>query len=239
MNLKCVTLTGADDSTDPSDLIKLSREYPFVEWGILFSQNYDGTRRYPSKRWTTKLMALDLTGINFSAHIQGGYVRDMFEGKFSFLDDYPKFSKLCKRVQLNFHARKVPKTTVDFRSILRNQKKYPYQFILQNDGANNELISEFPDSNVVPLFDVSGGAGVLPSEWPVRLPSPYGDYCGYAGGLGPDNLEQELPRIAIAAESAKVWVDMETRIRSNNDLNFDIDKCRRVLEITKPLICSE
>ena len=28
-----VTITGADDSVRPTDLLELSREFPFVEWG--------------------------------------------------------------------------------------------------------------------------------------------------------------------------------------------------------------
>ena len=44
MKLTKVTLTGADDFTDPKRLIEISREYPFVEWGILFSLKHSKRR---------------------------------------------------------------------------------------------------------------------------------------------------------------------------------------------------
>ena len=34
-----VTITGADDSIQPSQLLDLQKEFPFVEWGILLSRN--------------------------------------------------------------------------------------------------------------------------------------------------------------------------------------------------------
>lgn len=33
-----VTVTGADDSIDPGDLISIQQEYPFVEFAILLSR---------------------------------------------------------------------------------------------------------------------------------------------------------------------------------------------------------
>ena len=38
MTLNRVTITGADDFTEPKDLVELSEEFPFVEWAILLSQ---------------------------------------------------------------------------------------------------------------------------------------------------------------------------------------------------------
>jgi phosphoribosylanthranilate isomerase len=64
-------------------------------------------------------------------------------------------------------------------------------------------------------------------------------YHGYAGGLGPDNLAHEIPRIAKAAGDARVWLDMESGVRSNNDKQFDLDKVLQCLEIAKPFVrCS-
>ena len=61
-------------------------------------------------------------------------------------------------------------------------------------------------------------------------------YCGYAGGLGPDSLEEQLPKIAEAASEARIWIDMETRVRSDDDQQFDLKKVRRCLEITDPFV---
>jgi len=38
MKINKITITGADDRTKISDLVQLQKDYPFVEWGILFSK---------------------------------------------------------------------------------------------------------------------------------------------------------------------------------------------------------
>ena len=82
----------------------------------------------------------------------------------------------------------------------------------------------------VPLFDLSGGAGILPESWPKAK----GEYCGYAGGLSPENLEEQLEKIkCVVDEDQKIWIDVETHVRSSDDKQFDLDKVRKFLEISK------
>jgi len=77
------------------------------------------------------------------------------------------------------------------------------------------------------LFDSSGGRGLAPVSWPAPLP---GTTCGYAGGLGPDTLTEQLPLIHTAANGRGYWIDMEGRLRTPED-RFDLDRARRCLEI--------
>ena len=51
MILDRVTITGADDSIKATDLIPLSKRFPFVEWGILLSKNNEGSFRFPTRDW--------------------------------------------------------------------------------------------------------------------------------------------------------------------------------------------
>jgi hypothetical protein len=64
--LECVTFTGADHSVDPQDPIDLSKEYPQVEWGILFSKRHQGMKRFPSIAWLDSLMELAPIGMKLS-----------------------------------------------------------------------------------------------------------------------------------------------------------------------------
>jgi hypothetical protein len=59
MKIRYVTLTGADDDVDPQQLAEISQEYPFVEWGILFSQSKSGVERYSSIDWVVELLSLE------------------------------------------------------------------------------------------------------------------------------------------------------------------------------------
>lgn len=237
MILDRVTLTGADDSVDPRDLLALSRAFPFVEWGILYGSS-QGRPRYPSLAWIDRLRGLAFdAGIarvdfNLSAHLCSKWVRDfVLEGDYTFGASH--VDTFFKRVQLNFHAHHHPASPKFLLAALAVRGK---EFIFQMDEVNDQLWQSAYQNDVaaVPLFDTSGGAGILPSRWP----KPYdGIYCGYAGGLGPDNLEGQLRSIASVANGpGKVWVDMETKIRSEDDTAFDLDKCRRVLETAAPFI---
>lgn len=37
----------------------------------------------------------------------------------------------------------------------------------------------------------------------------------------------------------RIWIDMETRVRSNNDATFDLTKVRRCLEIAAPFVAPQ
>lgn len=237
-----VTITGADDSIPVSELPRLSDRFPFAEWGILVSASRTGSPRYPSPDWlrTLQYAAGGASRMRLSLHLCGRFVKALLLGEVMFpLDLLDGFD----RVQLNFHAEHC---AMDSRAFAEALKRLgPRQFIFQVDGAlgNRYLEKVLDDRSIdaVPLFDVSGGAGVLPESWPRSI---YGNgsitkpqmlYHGYAGGLGPDNLGEQIPAIAAAA-GCRHWIDMETRVRSNGDAQFDLDLAERALRISQGFI---
>lgn len=226
MILDRVTLTGADDSVRPEDLVPLTRKYPFVEWGILFSQSRQGNAawpRYPSANWLARLHAVTVAEeLPLSAHLCGGWVRDFVANTApSWWSMYPAI--LYQRKQLNFHGTP-QQLAAPIQATLKALPQAAAAFIGQADGVNDRWIREVGMS---PLFDVSGGRGVTPLLWPRAWP---GVYCGYAGGISPDNvLAMVTGPIADAAGDARVWIDMETHVRSGADRQFDLGKVARVL----------
>lgn len=240
-----VTITGPDDSISPEDLLPLAQEFPFVEWGILASASSSGKcNRFPSFAWIENLRRLPLT-MNLSLHLCGRWVRDLLIGRMSFEGN---IATHFQRVQLNFHAENTECKPDAFRAVI--QEFGPRQFIFQIDGnGGNKHLDALLDSadkigfsvDAVPLFDVSGGAGILPGTWP--KPQWMADdkahcYHGYAGGLGPENLAEQIPLILEAAgpNCPRIWIDMETRVRSTDDRQFDLEKVRRCLEIARPYV---
>ncbi len=233
MKLDRVTITGADDSISPASLIQITKKYPFVEWAILFSARRQGTPRYPSTPWISELLTLvPYPNSRLSAHLCGRWVRDLVLcGKPTFWEQYAGV-QLFQRVQLNFHGQYHKADRDKFLHALRN---HDHEYIFQHDGVNDALIEEFaqdPVARIHPLFDRSGGAGILPGSWP----RPIGKYCGYAGGLGPDNLADELRRISDVTHGQRIWIDMETKVRSEADTLFDLAKVERCLELAKPFV---
>ena len=90
MKINQVTLTGADDSVRPAHLIEISREYPFVEWGLLFSKSQQGTARFPSLNWLQELNHVaEGQNLNLCAHLCGLGVRDLImDARFTWLNEY-------------------------------------------------------------------------------------------------------------------------------------------------------
>jgi len=224
LKLDRVTFTGADDSIMPSSLVSISRDYPWVEWGILFSKSNQGKPRYPSQEWLKEFYFL-MAGhseILRSAHLCGRWVREMMiDGELTWFASDPNVG-LFQRVQINFHGQ----YHAMHQSVPRQLGMKPsVRFILQCDGPNDDQVSALAHMRVVvPLFDKSGGAGRLPDEWPRAWP---GIYCGYAGGLGPDNIYEQIEHISKVS-SGPFWVDMERRVRSEDDREFELGKVREV-----------
>lgn len=231
MKFDRVTITGADDSVSPQALIDLSMRFPFVEWGILYSAKQEGAPRFPGKAWRERLQ-FDARGlpVNLSLHLCGRRLRDLLVGTNSLPVG---LTEGFQRMQLNFHAEDIDWHLVPFVDALAALGLPSY--IFQIDGnRGQDLLAEVEGCGghcfePVPLFDLSHGAGVVAEQWP--QPFSPDTYHGYAGGLGPENLEHEIQRIAAAADDARFWVDMETRVRSNGDALFDLAKVERCLQI--------
>lgn len=247
MKLDRVTITGADDSIEPNDLIALTEEFPFVEWGILASESSTGRRtRYPSWEWMIMLQSLaSKHPMKLSLHLCGKWVRQLLLGHRSeSLTDAALF--LFQRSQLNFHAENAKCDQRGFCKALETFGDREIIFQIDGNSGNAHMESLWDECdrtntriNSVSLFDISGGAGILPGEWPkptFMIDDETYAYHGYAGGLGPDNLQEQIPLIGEAAGDARFWIDMETKVRSDNDRRFDLDKVRQCLEIAKPFI---
>lgn len=224
-----VTITGADDSIGVSELEDIWREYPFVEWGILMSKSQQGRYRYPSMNWLAGLYDLKKMmspQLPISCHLCGTYVRNFVGTGEALLS--PNIWKIFDRIQLNFHT--IPH---DFSLRLATSiRKDGREFIFQYDGINDETINtlNLAGGKVSALFDKSGGAGILPNEWPELLPRVK---CGYAGGLSPGNLKEQIALIEAKAGDTEIWIDAETHVRSRNDSVFDLDKVRIFLSTAK------
>ena len=228
-----VTLTGADTTTDIEHMGRLSEAYPFVEWGILVSESSAGSPRFPSFEWIVELYRFrENNPINLSVHVCGEWVRDICAGNWSpFMCHIGPLANLADRIQLNFHAYTHLITPNFVPESSRRCKENGWELIFQVDGVNDHLVFEARAEGLpaVPLFDKSGGAGIVPDKWPMAIK---GVYCGYAGGLGPSNVLKEL--VSIEYDSgldcpARYWIDMETKVRSRSGLDFDLDLCEEVL----------
>lgn len=114
------------------------------------------------------------------------------------------------------------------------------EFIFQLNAETQpvfDIISVNAPANMSVLYDASCGLGIEITT----LPDPSGSIpCGYAGGIGPANIEKILGMVSALEQpnEKKVWIDMESSLRvtrsdkvvSNQD-SFSIDKCFACVEV--------
>lgn len=234
--LEYVTFTGADETVAPSALAALSEKYPFIEWGILLGST-EGSPRFPSMEWVRELVAERAKGGNkmhLSLHVCGDPLRGLALGDQSLPTKLlgPALTAF-DRCQLNWHGRKWSDNTSErILAAFCNFVYWEPVIIFQLDGVNDHLSrGALRRFRCAGLFDQSHGAGILPNQWPQPL-----DYMqsGYAGGLGPDNLAEQLPRILEVAGEPSIWIDMETKIRDDVLADtFNLKKVEACCEIAK------
>jgi hypothetical protein len=85
------------------------------------------------------------------------------------------------------------------------------------------------------LFDDSMGLGVSTTNWP-SPPSNAALRFGYAGGLSPANLTEQLARMGRTAPGRTVWVDMESSLRSVHKDDSDVFDCNKAMACVRCVI---
>ena len=234
-----VTVTGADDSVTINELRDIQDRYPFVEFGILLSVNQIGLPLHPSAHWLDALIDTG-DGLHLSGHLCGRYARRFLTGMLDFDQEFsPVFCRRFTRWQINTRGMRrdwSPEPLMEAVNSLFNRGQ---EVIFQYDGVNTQMvrfIAERSRGNVSALFDFSHGTGLLPSSWPsTELPIS----VGFAGGLSPDNLDHQIEAIYEAAKGQPVWIDAQARLRSNNNVQFNLELVAKFLETAKPYVAEE
>lgn len=224
MKLQYCAITGADNATDVKDLLAIEKDFPFVEWALLWMPERAGLQRFPTLDWI-KNFKKECSNSHASLHLCGQALVDFATGK------KVEAMEGFKRIQLNLKFDNAG-DKIDLKQLAAMVKSHPgVQFILQyTEDKKDTLLPLFKDiPNHALLFDASAGAGVSPDKWSAPVP---GHPCGYAGGLGPDNIAENLEMInKVTPADYITWVDMESKVRTEDE--FDLGKVRRVLEVAK------
>ena len=233
LKLRSMGFCGADDSVDVRLLGAVSARFPWVEWGVLFRENKQGTPRFASYDWLEELRreqrsrarAVDVAPMRLAAHLCSSYVRQVLAGDAAFvrwLYEHIGF----QRVQVNATAANGVDTRPEvlgggdaLRGLLQTMKAVPeVEFILQRNEETRPLwqaLEQLPEHemphNLSFLHDESKGLGTLADSWPEfdgQAP------IGYAGGLGPSNILTQLRKMVSPARDKPIWVDMESSLRT-------------------------
>ena len=228
MKINKVAIAGPDDKTDIDELIRLSKEYPFVEWGILFSKSAAGTQRFPSNEWVAKLFH-ESKKMNLSAHLCGAYPREVLQnGDHAAMDLFRNF---VGRFQINFNFKNTEYKIEHLDYLLDRYKNCIFQYNKSNQEFFETVLPTIGYIRYDVLYDASGGRGTEIKG----IPDPFeNNYTGYAGGINPDNVESICETIQSKIQNDIVYIDMESGIRTENE--FDLEKVEKVLSIAKKYI---
>lgn len=232
-----VTITGADDNTDPVALRQIQDEFPFVEWGILMSPKKQGEPRYPSLATVQKFIDEDLV---MSYHFCGNYARMIVEyHDYRLIEDMPPYAF---RFQVNYnfsgcdYKNSIERLTdLSFFLSEKGRTYLPRKAIFQYNVNNESYLRPFINNeNFNFLQDGSGGRGL---HYQCILFPSYGEYRGVAGGINPDNVEETCKAIKSVNNYnnkygfRNMWIDIESGARTDNKL--DLLKVRNILTTCK------
>lgn len=243
--LAALGFCGVDDSVDPRQLIMYALSYPFVEFGVLFRPDKEGTPRYASSEWVDKLCSIvrsegnhsgSSLNIRLAAHLCGSRVDEILRsGDSSFLSS---INGVFGRCQINATAVNGVNTD-DLGScvpmLIKTVEQFPEtEFIIQKNEETTALWEgilskgKLP-SNVTFLLDESKGTGVYAQGWSNSISQYSQSKIGYAGGIGPSNVNEVLTDLLQTNQI--FWIDMESSLRSSKDgLDvFDLDKCYKCI----------
>lgn len=248
LNLRVMGFCGADDSVAPEHLAVISHRFPWIEWGVLFRPDLEGTARYATWAWVERLsraksmMEGGADRLKLAGHLCASRCQQILDGDASFAMQLHGLG--FGRIQINATAAnkvqvdpaKLDMYASNIRSCMAAVPEIEFIFQLNDEtrGIWSCIQAQVPaepiPQNMSILYDASCGLGVLASEYPAPLD---GLPCGYAGGIGPSNLGQVLLAVERASNGLPVWIDMESSLRVNvtdkqspapNDV-FSLDKC--------------
>lgn len=248
ITLSCVGFCGADDSIEPCLLAAISAQHEWVEWGVLFRNDKEGEPRYASSQWLKRLAATNSSrSMRLAGHLCAQRVNELLRGESDFVR-YLHEEVGFNRVQINATAANncdvamfgsdsgACKCVAALRSAFAAVPEV--EFILQRNRETKALwerLVDDPPPNMSLLFDDSMGLGVSATSWP-SPPTSKSLKFGYAGGLSPTNLAQQLENIEGVAGGRTLWVDMETSLRTKLEDGSDVFDANKVMRCVTAVI---
>lgn len=239
MNISTIVFNGIDDTIDLN-----SQEYQTIlktsfhhyqtqpEYGILYHKTKKGTPRYSSFRQALKIidsvgyhtyMALHVCGAeSISTVLKGTYASDPELGAL-----VSQMLEIGGRIQLNFRDF-FTSGNYELADLINLLHRNPdTRFILPFNKSNEALFKLLIGyANVIPLVDSSGGKGKAPEVW--TNPDPWFRNVRFAGGLGENNLAEQVVKIQTDTGRNYFGLDMESSLRTK-DNTFDLAACDRII----------
>ncbi|MBD5388648.1 hypothetical protein HDR63_00115 [bacterium] len=242
MNLRYITCSDMREDVSLRDAIALLSLSPRVELGIqAHAEAMDfGTARYD---WLDALLtqsARMARPLNIAIHVNYDWCSQMVAAgaqKYKWPGPIQNLfhrtgrngAPLIRRWQLNIGdgtpGIRWPDLVGVCRAFADRELIFPYN--TQNPVTQKiNRLHQVPGCAFSLLYDASYGAGISPDAWyaPAFADRP----MGYAGGLSPDNVADNLEKIrAVCPADYTTWIDAEGQLMTPHTRRFDIHRATR------------
>ncbi len=228
MFLKTVVCSGVNEKNDIQETILFLKKHPNLELGVQCSPKKAGygTDRFEwLKELTSKLDQENIIG-RIALHLNEGFAVSFCSGNIPKEVLYlKKHSSAVGRLQLNFKiGREIfenEQIAPDIQKLKKSiEQLSDHRVIVSASKTNLPFIYKMHHQGIQfdALFDDSFGEGVLPEK---RQKPLFDDvFQGYAGGISPENVTQELQKIAKVAVG-NVFIDAEGKLKENGTFSFE------------------
>ena len=226
MFLKTIVCSGINEKNDINDAIEFLKKYKSAEFGVQGSPRKAGYQT-PRFEWLKELLGkLNEQKIEnkVALHLNEGFAVSFCDGKVpDEISDLLFVGSTVGRLQLNFKigretfaSRSIP----DIKTLQKAMKTVaPHPIILSASQPNLSFIHKAHHQGMKfdVLFDDSFGEGLLPD---MRKPPLFNDvFQGYAGGLSPENVAEELRKIGEVAQG-NIFIDAEGKLKQDGSFSF-------------------
>ena len=255
MQLRYITCSDPREFNDIHDIVDLAKLSSRVEIAVQAHPS-KMSHGMPRNEWFRELLDYVITdkiNINLAVHVNNewckhicstGEIPTELSDIFDLCYDDDKNRPVVKRWQLNMseNAAKGIKYGKLKRLFNSNSNK---EFIVGQNMNTRLAAGKLHDmgARFSLLYDTSGGRGLSPAIWTVPL---YPNVAqGYAGGLSPENVCENLTRIARVAvlpnvrydekhkpvyslqERRDIWIDAEGKLKTDD--KFDIARAKKYI----------
>ena len=237
MKLQYVTCSDPRENLATDAVLQLAQSAPIVEIAI---QAHPSRMSFgmPRNNWFGKLLTESLymnPFPNLAVHVNMEWCNDLCQGKIApeiqnWLSLYhTNGTPVIRRWQINIHGSKTETFNADAIAKLLNNF-HDNEFIFQYGASEYHRMQRLDKNaaNFSLLYDTSGGAGKLTKNW--RAPLFKEHPQGYAGGLSPENVVQNLDKISkVAGSRTDIWIDAEGKLKTPGTKTFDINRAKQYI----------
>lgn len=228
--LKYVTLTGIDDAVPVETLLELTRNHPYVEFGVLYNSTLQGNGRFPLLGSINRLVetARHEPKLNLALHICGADVYSLLDND---LESHARaLAEYFPRIQLNLRSGTYP-----LEGVRALHKRYTDKTFIIRYSSDSQYAGASVDSHVT-LFDkpeeleqtgfsmkeaISGASKALTGSLMTPL-------FGFNGELDPAKLITQLREIERITAGDDFWIAIESCLSDPNGA-FDVGLAQKAL----------